>query len=439
MVPVTAVMRAVVVAAFMSLIVAGAGAAAAPVTERVSVSSSGVPAQSVQYRAAVSADGRYVAFESWASNPVRDTNRNPDIFVRDRVLGTTERVSISSSGRQAHGKSTDPVISADGRYVAFTSTAQDLVAGDVNHVCDVFVHDRQTGTTRLVSMSSAGRHANDDSVHPAISADGRIVAFQSSATNLVRADTNRIRDIFARNLATGRTKRVSVSSTGRQANDRSSSPAVSADGRIVAFASGASNLVAGDTNDAGDVFVRDRVAAKTWRVSVSAEGRQADDVSTRPSVSANGAVVAFWSDASNLVAHDTNYDNDVFLRDRVAGTTELISLSSTGEQANSVSYTTRAQSLSADGRYVVFESWATNLVAGDTNGVGDVFWHDRTTGTTVRVDVSSSGEQTTGEVNSLLSAMSSDGRFVAFWSAAPNLVPGDTSGSYDLFLRGPLR
>jgi Tol biopolymer transport system component len=435
---VTGVMRAVVAAAFTSLIVSGTGAAAAPVTERVSVSSFGVPAQTVESRAAVSADGRYVAFESWASNLGRDTNRKPDIFVRDRVLGTTERVSISSSGRQAQGKSTDPAISADGRYVAFTSTAQDLVAGDVNHVRDVFVHDRRTGTTRLVSVSSAGRQANDDSVHPVISADGRIVAFQSSATNLVPADTNRIRDIFVRNLATGRTKRVSVSSTGRQANDRSSSPAVSADGRIVAFGSGASNLVAGDTNEAGDVFVRDRVASKTWRVSVSAEGRQANDVSSRPSVSASGTVVAFESDATNLVAHDTNYAYDVFVRDRVTGTTEKVSLSSTGEHGNSDSYATRAQALSADGRYVAFESWATNLVAGDTNGVGDVFWHDRSTGTTLRVDVSSSGEQTAGEVNSLLSAMSSDGRFVAFWSAAPNLVPGDTSGSDDLFLRGAL-
>jgi Tol biopolymer transport system component len=238
-------------------VAAGPALAAAPTTVRVSVSSSDTQANSRSMSPAISADGRYVAFESYASNLVAgDTNDRRDVFVGDRVTGTTERVSVSSSGTQANSRSMSPAISADGRYVAFNSDARNLVAGDTNRAQDVFVHNRSTGTTRRVSKSSSGTQANQRSSTGGISADGRYVAFESWASNLVAGDTNDRSDVFVRDRATGTTQRVSVSSAGTQANQGSWDPAVSADGRYVAFGSYASNLVAGDTNDVGDVFLR---------------------------------------------------------------------------------------------------------------------------------------------------------------------------------------
>ena len=237
--------------------------------------------------------------------------------------------------------------------------------------------------------SVAAVPTNEESQDPAISADGRFVAFDSFASNLVAGDTNGVVDVFVRDRVAGATERVSVSSSGAQANG-SVSAAMSADGRFVAFSS---DLVAGDTlEDLDDVFVRDRVAGTTKRVSVSSTGAQANDSSKSPAISADGRFVVFGSGASNLVAGDTNGAYDVFVRDRVAGTTERVSLTSTGAQVNHGS-NVGAGAISADGRFVVFDSTASNLVAGDTNGAMDVFVRDRVARTTERVSVSSAGAE----------------------------------------------
>ncbi len=342
------------------------------VTSRVSVASDGRQGNfdSQTFRApAMSADGRFVAFESSASNLVAgDTNGRYDVFVRDRLAGVTRRVSVGAGG-QANNGSDSPAISADGRFVAFYSDASNLVAGDTNGRSDVFVRDRLAGVTRRVSVGAGGQ-ANSESFGPAISADGRFVAFYSYASNLVAGDTNGRSDVFVRDRLAGVTRRVSVGAGG-QANSDSFGPAISADGRFVAFDSSASNLVVGDTNGTFDVFVRDRLAGVTRRVSVGAGG-QANSDSLSPAISADGRFVAFESNASNLVAGDTNATDDVFVRDRLAGVTRRVSVGA-GGQANSSS---GSPAISANGRSVAYTSNASNLVRGDTNGAQDVFVRD---------------------------------------------------------------
>jgi Tol biopolymer transport system component len=238
---------------------------AAASTTRVSVSSDGGQGEDGHsLRPSISADGRYVAFASGASNLASgDTNGYDDIFVHDRQTGQTTRVSVASDGSQENGSSWSPSISADGRYVAFASEASNLVSGDTDGYDDVFVHDRQMGQTTRVSVASDGTQGNHDSGHwggSSISAGGRYVAFESWASNLVDSDTNSYDDVFVHDRQTGHTARVSVTSDGTQGNGESRGyPSISADGRYVAFESGASNLVSGDTNDYSDVFVHERV------------------------------------------------------------------------------------------------------------------------------------------------------------------------------------
>ena len=442
-------------AALVGVVLAGAVAPAtqAGVTERVNVSSAGDEAQDDRAGSepdgggvgsggdAVSADGRYVSFRSFASNLVAgDSNNAGDVFVRDRQSGKTRLVSIGSGGAPANGGSYGDVISADGRYVAFESTASNLVADDTNNAGDVFVHDIETGETRRVSVSSTGAQGNvyGLSSGAAISADGRYVAFTSRASNLVADDTNGNEDIFVHDLQTGETRRVSVSSDGTQANNASFAAAISADGRYVAFDSIASNLVAGDTNIRTDVFLHDLQSGETRRVSVSSTGAQANGSTSGPSISGDGRYVAFGaeSDTTNLVAGDTNDGGDVFVHDRQTGDTQRVSVSSIGAEADIASRDTRAYSqvpsISADGRYISFYSNAPNLVAWDTNDTTDLFVHDRQSGETRRVSVSSTGAQ--GNDSTFGGAISADGHYVAFTSDARNLVANDTNASTDVFV-----
>jgi Tol biopolymer transport system component len=391
----------------------------------------GAQGDSDSYYPSISADGRYVTFESDATNLVSgDTNAKFDVFVRDRQTGTTTRVSKSSAGAEGNDISEYPTISADGRYVTFESDATNLVSGDTNGAVDVFVRDRQAGTTTRVSKSNAGVEGDDASLNPAISSDGRYVAFHSIATNLVSGDTNGNSDIFVRDRQTGTTTRVSRDSAGVEGNGDSNYPSLSADGRYVAFWSNANNLVSGDTNAVTDVFVRDRQTGTTTRVSRDSAGVEGNDDSLRPSISADGRYVAFWSYATNLVTGDTNGAVDVFVRDRQTGTTTRVSRDSAGVEGNDDSYT---PSISADGRYVTFESDATNLVSGDTNAMYDIFVRDRQTGTTTLVARDSAG--VVGNGPSEYPTISSDGRYVAFHSIATNLVSGDTNAMYDIFVR----
>ncbi|MFD7073332.1 TolB family protein [Nocardioides sp. NPDC059952] len=339
--------------------------------ERASVASDGTEGNDTSTLVSLSADGRYVAYDSLASNLVAgDGNRTTDIFLRDREAGTTERASVSSDGTEGNAHSDRPVVSANGRYVAFDSSASNLVPGDVNGRPDVFVHDRETGTTELVSATATGAGGNGISYAASISSDGRYVAYYSSASDLVAGDTNRAQDVFVRDRQTGTTERVSVGAGGAQSNGSSMFPSLSSDGRFVAFHSIASNLAPGDRNQTSDVFLHDRLSGTTERISVAGDGTEGDGVSGQASVSADGRLVVFESLATNLVAGDTNDRRDVFVHDRGAGTTELLSVAGDGTHGDAVS---DSVDISADGRYAAFRSYASNLVRGDTNDLADIF------------------------------------------------------------------
>ena len=416
-------------------------ASGAGTTSRASVSSSGSEADKASLKPTLSADGRYVAFTSSATSLVPgDTNNEDDVFVHDRQAGTTTRVSVSSGGAQAVSRSgarwtQDQAISPDGRYVAFVSTADNLVPGDTVSTPDLFVHDRVTATTTRASRLDL----TDRAASPVFSGDGRYLAFTSDADDLVQGDTNDRRDVFVHDTQTGVTTRVSVPNPSAfpppvgatEANDNSASPSISADGRYVAFHSTATNLLgtAGDTNDRADVFVHDRTAGTTSRVSVASDGSQADNASQNAAISADGNLVAFRTLASNLVPSDTNTSEDVVVHNRTDGTTSRVSVASGGVQASGASDN---PSISADGGTVAFRSTAPDLVGGDTNGQPDIFQHHRATGTTARVSVASDGTQATG--SSLRTSISGDGRYVAFDSLAPNLVPVDTNAVQDVFV-----
>jgi Tol biopolymer transport system component len=405
----------------------------AQTTQRVSVDSSGAQGNALSSDAEISKDGRYVIFDSDSSNLVPgDTNLVRDVFRFDRLTGVVIRVSVDSNGVEGDALSSidGPSLSADGQFVAFYSSASNLVAGDTNLQRDVFVHDCVTGATERVSVSSGGAQGNALSSGPVMSDDGRYVAFYSDASNLIGSDTNAVRDVFLRDRQAGVTTRVSVSFGGVQGDALSSGPSISGTGRYVAFYSSATNLVNGDTNGMRDVFVRDTTGNTTIRVSVSTANVQGDKLSSGESISDDGRYVVFYSDATNLVSGDTNAVRDVFLRDRTAGTTTRISLTTGGAQGNARSEDPR---ISADGAFIVYASDATNLVSGDTNAVRDVFLRDIAVHTTTRASVSSSGVQ--GNDLSSAPSCSSDGRFIVFGSYASNLVSGDTNATEDVYLR----
>ena len=410
-------------------------AASAQVTERDSVDSSGAQGDDNSVYPSISADGRYVAFASFADDLVAgDTNHTYDIFVHDRWTGATELESVSSNGVQGTGASQYPHISGDGRFVVFQSNATNLVPGDTNGKTDVFVRDRHLGTTERVSVDSSGVQVNGDSTtyKASITPDGRFVSFHSQATNLVAGDTNGRWDVFVRDRQAGTTERVSLGSGGAQGTGDSRFSSLSSDGRFVAFSSYATNLVANDSNGYSDVFVRDRQAGTTVRVSVSSAGVQGDNDSFGGSITADGRYVAFDSEASNLIVGDFNGGGDVFLHDLTLHTTVRVSVGFGGAQPNGFS---DFSAISADGTSVSFYSTASNLVAGDTNGTIDTFVWDRASGLIERVSVDSAGNQANGNLFDGDSAISATGRFVAFDSGATNLVPGDTNSRTDVFVR----
>ena len=401
-------------------------------TERANISTTGIQGNEGIVSLCISANGRYVAFTSSSSTLVpNDTNGCRDVFVHDRSTGTTELVSVSSSGVQGNSDSgakdyyaRDLAISGDGRYVAFYSTASNLVSGDTNGMRDVFIRDRVLGKTELVSLLPGGSNGSYSGSGVSISDDGRYVAFNAT-------DERVLSTVFVRDRLKGITELVSISSTGIHGDSSSFDASMSADGRYVAFSSYASNLVPGDYNGVRDIFVRDRITGKTEIMSVSSNGDQGYDGSSYPSISAEGRYVAFVSSSANLVAGDNNEAYHIFVRDRVLGTTECISVSSSEVQADD---NNAFPSISADGRYVAFVSHARNLVSDDTNDTWDTFVRDRVAGTTERVSISSTWGE--GNNNSGYStSISADGRYVAFGSESSNLVSGDTNGVIDVFVR----
>ncbi|MGH3056206.1 MAG: TolB family protein, partial [Gaiellaceae bacterium] len=318
-------------------------------------------------------DGLIIAFYSDATNLVADdTNGQSDVFVRLRSSATTERVSLGADGAQGNGPSLNPSINRDGNLVAFQSQASNLVPNDHNGLADIFVHDRSGETTERVCD---GIEPNGSSFAPSISANGRFVAFTSAATNLVPAvpDKNGHLDIFVCDRETGAIDIASISSDGSQGNGDSILPAISEDGRFVAFKSLASNLVPNDFNNLVDVFVRDREGQVTERISESFSGGDSNDVSFPPSISYDGRFVAFGSAANNIVRADVNHVSSVFVRDRMFKLSLLVDVNALGQQANAGTPDV-PPSVSGDGKQIGYVSFASNLVVvPDRNGTSDVF------------------------------------------------------------------
>jgi Tol biopolymer transport system component len=423
--------------AVVAMIVAVGAQAGAQVTERVSVDSSGAQSSFRDWsdHPSISRDGRYVAFQSIASNLVAgDTNGYMDVFVHDRRTGTTIRASVDSAGNQANYDSLHPVISADGQLVAFGSDTTDLVP-DHNDARDVFVHDLRTGVTERVSISTSGAEANDWSDYVSdnekgtisISADGSIVAFTSWASNLDAGDVNILPDVFVRDRNAGTTERVSLPVGGIEHSDWCFDSGLSADGRFVAFATSYAVGVP------LQIYLRDRQVGTMECISVNAGGAPCSGECRNPSLSSDGQYVVFESDATDLVAGDANGLRDIFVRDRATGVTELASVSTSGVQGDQASW---IPAISGDGRFVSFESASSSLVLGVGWGAGNqVYLRDRLLGVTTIASVSSSGQRGAG--NSTLNSISQDGRFVAFGSNAINLVANDTNQACDIFVHGP--
>ena len=341
----------------------------------------------------------------------------------------TTRVSVATGGAQANDHSLAPAISADGRYVAYYSDASNLVPGDTNRARDVFVYDRQTGQTTRVSVASDGSQANGESFAPAVSGDGRYVVFSSSATNLVPGDTNNADDIYLRDRVANTTTRISMTESGAEPNAGSSAPAISANGNVVAYESDASNIVRGDSNGERDVFAYDRTSGTTTRVSVSSTGTEGDAPSQQPALDADGGLVAFSSFADNLIPVDENFTADVFVYERATATTTRVSVYTGGYEADGNSF---HPSLSADGRFVAFDSDSFNLAWFDPDEGPDIYVYDRVAGVISTSSVDDAGNL--GNDSSFWPSISSDGRYVAYASDATDIVPGDQNGAADIML-----
>jgi Tol biopolymer transport system component len=414
------------------------GAPGTNVTSAVSLASDGTFHGPVLSSAptATSADGRYVAFSASSALVGNDANGFNDVFLRDRVAGTTIRLSSDSVSHAAPtgGVSTDVSMTPDGLFVAFDSTA-DLIPTDTNGKEDVYVYDVTAATLSLVSVSDTGTQGNKDSLKPAISADGQTIAFLSFATNLVGAEalTASGHNIYVRTRSgVPTTKRVSLAVGGgfpAEGVQMTGGPSISADGRFIGYASDAANIVVGDTNAVQDGFVYDVTGGTTTRVSLGQGGVQANAASQVPVFSADGHYAAFQSDASNLVSGDTNARTDIFVRDLVGGTTTRVSVTDSGSQANDSS---TGPFISADGTRVLFTSTATNLVVGDTNAAPDAFVRRLSSGETLRVSLGAGQLAAGGNARGL----SSNG-LVALFASADASIGGaaDTNAADDLFAR----
>jgi Tol biopolymer transport system component len=403
--------------------------AARPI-ERVSISSGGIQGNGESRGVALSADGRYAVFVSDAANLAGGASGSGDVFVKDRLWGATTLVSVSLAGSGA-GSCREPSVSADGRYVAFASLSPGLVPGDTNGVEDVFVRDRASGTTRRVSVASDGSQANGASRAPAISADGRTVAYYSEASNLTSTDSNGTAgDVFLYDLETGETILVSVDSSGVPIGAASDGPSISADGTRVAFTS------------AGQIYVRDRAVPSTILASVSVSGAAANGPSSLPALSPEGSCVAFLSTATDLVRQDLNGFRDAFVRHLTSQYTARVSATTVLANEGNGEVLEVRPALSAYGNQVVFVSAASNLLdmwfsTYDKNGVPDAFVHGWFNGAfqTARLSESAGGAE--GNASSgwgWALSISKDGRYVAFGSQATNLVSGDSNAVADVFV-----
>ena len=413
---------------FSIFAVAGIANAFAGQTTRVSVTTGGIAANGQVLSGVLSADGRYVVFASVAANLGTGTH----VYRHDRTTHMTVQVDVTPDGALSAGPSSAPTISADGRYVAFTSQAADLVASDVNGLQDVFVRDMQSNSTSLVSANAAGTAGDRLSALSGaagaheISDDGRYIVFVSTATNLLGDAVNGFQQVYVKDMTTGAVVRASVNNAtpAELANGNATTPVISGNGHVVAFGAGAPNLGAANSQ----VYVRDLVSGIT---SLETPGAGSAP-STVPALSVDGRYLAFVTTAQ-LDGADVDGSPDVFLRDRSFGTTVLVSASP--NLATGV--LTGAPSVSNDGRWVAYQSLDDMLVSGDLGSLTDVFLWDRVTNTTTLVSRNDAGEQATGTVRVTAStspSLSGDGGLVLFLSNAANLAtPATTTGQ--LYLR----
>ncbi|MFD7595544.1 hypothetical protein ACFV6D_21205 [Kitasatospora sp. NPDC059812] len=435
-------------------------------TERVSVGLSQAQPDGASYAAGLSADGRFAVFTSKAANLVPgDTNGKSDVFVRDLWTGRTERANTGADGAQAADDSFDATISGDGRYVAFSSYATNLAPGGNLGFEDVYVHDRWTGTTELVSTGHdpAKPQTGRQSGHPSISWDGRYVAYQSNRSDLAPGTVTWTGgNIYVTDRRTGGTRLVSVGADGTEANASSAEPVISGDGGSVGFISKATNIIGQDKPGAlaakaaaeldavsDEEFVRDsfrhddqptilkprfyplyvRDLRAEQSVLASTDGAGGYRGAASPALSQDGRYAVY-----SALLQDGNgpwgHHFEVYVRDLEEGTETLVSAGLPGTKTSGDSYHGQ---ITADARWVYFDSDAANLVPGDTNNAGDVFRRDLWTGRTERVSVATDGSQTAGaSERPFVDAL---GTTVLFTSEDGTLVPGDTNQAPDVFLR----
>ncbi len=417
----------------------GDGEVCMPRIRLASVSSSNEAGDAYSEYPALSADGRFVSFQGQASDLVLgDANETHDIFVFDRQEGKVSRVSVNSAGEEANSWSTSSSLSGDGRYVVFSSYANNLVSDDTNGELDVFRHDRETGETIRVSVAYDGSELQGGqgyAAFPTISADGNRVAFNSFAANLVENDTNDYIDQFLRDIEAGTTTRVNLHNDGTQSGTPASSlsftPHISGNGRYLVFASLWSGF-GGATDNFSDIYRRDLQNDVTEYVSYTQAMLSNDGSASAPSISRDGRYVVFHSLSSTLVPGDENGVSDVFIRDLSTGVVERISVTDAGSEANEASFAGFQRSVSSNGRFVVFMSSATNLVEGDTNQLTDVFVRDRVRKRTIRVSVGLHGEEADGHSSD--GTISDDGKTVAFYSRSQTFGV-ETEGRGQIWVR----
>jgi len=413
-----------------------------PLIILLSQTARGMTAEGRSEAPAVDRNGLVTAYSSDAIDlvsPPLQTARN-QVYGRDVEVVTSQLLSQAQGlpgNRPSQDSGFPPGISDDGRFVAFSSAATNLVTEPTNGLENVFVVDRQQGTIELISRGANGDPADGGSSLPKISGDGRYVVFQSTAKNLVTDSANDFSDIFLFDRQTGTMRLVSVALDGGPSNGPSITPAISGDGQRVAFASRATNLVSQPTTGSFEqIFVTTWATPATVLASVNSAGTPGNGISFLPALNTDGSQVAFKSEAFNLVPNDTNGVPDVFVHDGATNTTQRVSVDSFGNQANGLS---GGPGISGDGRFVAFPSFASNLVPEDGDGLGDVFVYDRfppgrDQGLVARVTVGLDGTQPNGSVSDFPVTISADGRWIGFADAASNLVPNDFNNQLDAFL-----
>lgn len=407
-------------------------------TVRVSVSRDGLDPDKPSAHPSISYEGHRVAFHSQASNlVVGNGNGFFHVYVRGVYEQVTARVSVAPSGEPGNGDSSRPSISSDGSFVAFESWAENLVEDDDFFSLEVFVYSRFAGRCYRASVASDGTPGNGNSYEPAMALDDRVIAFTSLADNLVAGDENEASDVFVRERYSNRTRRVSVSSLGVEGDGASYSPEVSPDGRYVVFISNAENLVSFDGNGRPDVFVHDLESRQTSMASFSTIPSALGGQFGAPTVSNSSfGVMAFTSNAPNLFAGDSNHAWDAIFKTLPFGSMLPASRTSDGFAANG---STLSASINALGRYIAFSSDANNLSPADDNAYCNLFVHDRITGTTMLAAAGLGGEPANGDCNGFNSEpgtrwMSESGRYVAVCCTADNLIEGDENQLQDVFL-----